>query len=167
MKYKIILNPGITHEGHQELKEAIKDNDGYCPCRVSKNEDTKCMCKEFKEQRYGVCHCGLYKKVQKICMISQPMSDVDESTIQEVRVRAIKTIEEMGYDYRSTYYENDSFKPYLDPVITKPGVAYLSRAMKMLSECDAMYFVKGWENSRGCRVEEFVCKTYGIECIYE
>jgi hypothetical protein len=167
MKYKIILNPGIRYLEILEIKEAIKDNDGYCPCRVSKNEDTKCMCKEFREQESGVCHCGLYEKVPKRCMISQPMSDVDESIIQEVRARAIKVIEEMGYEYRSTYYEDDSFKPYLNPRVTKPGVAYLSRALDMLSTCDAMYFVKGWENSCGCRVEEFVCKTYGIKCIYE
>lgn len=49
-----------------ELKEkicqAIRDNDGYCPCRLEKTEDTKCMCKEFLEQESGPCHCGLYYK---------------------------------------------------------------------------------------------------------
>ena len=45
-----------------ELILAIKENDGYCPCRLSKTEDTKCMCKEFREQDIGTCHCGLYEK---------------------------------------------------------------------------------------------------------
>ena len=44
------------------ILEAVKANDGYCPCRRTKTADTKCMCKEFKEQKEGVCHCGLYKK---------------------------------------------------------------------------------------------------------
>lgn len=25
-------------------------------------DDTKCMCKEFREQESGWCHCGLYYK---------------------------------------------------------------------------------------------------------
>ena len=53
----------IERIGNQEIQDAIKDNDGYCVCVVSKNEDTKCMCKEFREQQTsGTCHCGLYKK---------------------------------------------------------------------------------------------------------
>ena len=53
----------IERIGNQEIQDAIKDNDGYCICAVSKNEDTKCMCKEFREQQTsGTCHCGLYKK---------------------------------------------------------------------------------------------------------
>lgn len=48
-----------------EIKKKLKENDGYCPCRLTKNEDTKCLCKEFREQTEpGVCHCGLYEKVK-------------------------------------------------------------------------------------------------------
>lgn len=46
----------------QEVLQALKDNDGYCPCRLEKTADTKCMCKEFREQASGYCHCGLYYK---------------------------------------------------------------------------------------------------------
>ena len=49
-----------------ELRKALKENEGYCPCEFDKNEDTKCMCKPFREQKTeGYCHCGLYKKVKK------------------------------------------------------------------------------------------------------
>lgn len=49
------------------IKEGLKRNGGYCPCRREKNEDTKCMCKEFRDQiedpNYeGYCHCMLYYK---------------------------------------------------------------------------------------------------------
>lgn len=40
----------------------VEANDGYCPCAIEKNEDTLCMCKEFREQDSGVCHCGRYEK---------------------------------------------------------------------------------------------------------
>lgn len=49
------------------VKEGLKRTGGYCPCRRDKSEDTKCMCKEFREQIkdpsfVGFCHCLLYYK---------------------------------------------------------------------------------------------------------
>lgn len=51
-----------------EIIEQVKSNGGYCPCKVIHNEDTKCMCKEFKNilnsnetPMYNTCACGLYK----------------------------------------------------------------------------------------------------------
>ena len=49
------------------VKEGLKKKNGYCPCRLEMNEDTKCMCKEFREQIAdenfeGYCHCMLYYK---------------------------------------------------------------------------------------------------------
>lgn len=47
----------------KKIRERIKENSGYCCCKLEKNEDTKCMCKEFLEQQEdGWCHCGLYYK---------------------------------------------------------------------------------------------------------
>ena len=48
------------------VKSKLKQNEGYCPCQLLKNEDTKCPCKKFREQNYeGECHCGLYRKVEE------------------------------------------------------------------------------------------------------
>ena len=47
----------------EEIRKKLKENNGYCPCKLLRNEDTKCMCKEFREINEGTCHCGLYKKV--------------------------------------------------------------------------------------------------------
>ncbi len=49
------------------LKEGLRKKDGYCPCRLEKTEDNKCMCREFREQIAdpdfeGYCHCKLYYK---------------------------------------------------------------------------------------------------------
>ena len=49
----------------EEIRQKLKENDGYCPCRIEKNEDTKCMCKEFREQDSGECHCGLFVKTKE------------------------------------------------------------------------------------------------------
>lgn len=60
---RIIYNP--DEEYANEVKKKVKDNGGYCPCRLIKSKDTKCMCKEFREQEDGMCHCGLYIKVKE------------------------------------------------------------------------------------------------------
>ena len=46
----------------KKIRQALIENGGYCPCSLVKNENTKCMCKEFREMRNGTCHCGLYIK---------------------------------------------------------------------------------------------------------
>lgn len=50
-----------------EIRESLKKTGGYCPCRVERTDDTRCMCREFKEQIAdpdfeGYCHCMLYYK---------------------------------------------------------------------------------------------------------
>lgn len=62
---KITLNP--DKEIVSSIKEGLKRTGGYCPCRLNRTEDYKCMCKEFKEQVAdpdfeGFCHCLLYYK---------------------------------------------------------------------------------------------------------
>lgn len=49
------------------IQEGLRQKGGYCPCRVEKTEENKCICKEFKEQIKdpdfeGYCHCRLYYK---------------------------------------------------------------------------------------------------------
>ena len=49
------------------VKEGLKQTGGYCPCRRERTADTKCMCREFREQIAdpefeGYCHCLLYYK---------------------------------------------------------------------------------------------------------
>ena len=58
-----------------DIRMALMENDGYCPCAVSKNDDTKCMCKDFREQveRHipGKCHCGLYELITEADYMKQ------------------------------------------------------------------------------------------------
>ena len=49
------------------IKEGLKMKGGYCPCRLERTEENKCICKEFREQIKdpdfeGYCHCMLYYK---------------------------------------------------------------------------------------------------------
>jgi len=49
------------------IKEGLEKTGGYCPCKLDRSEDNKCICKEFREQMAddnyeGYCHCMLYYK---------------------------------------------------------------------------------------------------------
>lgn len=49
-------------EKKKEILQALKNNMGYCPCRLDHILENKCMCQEFRNQEEGICHCGLYIK---------------------------------------------------------------------------------------------------------
>ena len=60
---KITLNPDA--EIVRVVKEGLKETGGYCPCRMERKEEYKCMCEECKAQMKdpdfeGYCHCMLY-----------------------------------------------------------------------------------------------------------
>lgn len=62
---KITLNPDATVVA--SIKEGLKKTGGYCPCRLQRTEENKCICQEFREQMNdpdfeGFCHCMLYYK---------------------------------------------------------------------------------------------------------
>ena len=58
---KIVENP--DKKIVKEIRKKLRENGGYCPCKLLKTPETKCMCKEFREQKVGgFCHCGLYYK---------------------------------------------------------------------------------------------------------
>ena len=63
MKIRLNSDPKVV----ESVKAGLKAKGGYCPCRLGKDEDNKCMCKEFREQIKdpsfeGFCHCMLYYK---------------------------------------------------------------------------------------------------------
>ena len=53
----------IIKEIDPSIKALVEENDGYCPCAVFKTPETKCVCKEFRDQPVGVCHCGRFEKI--------------------------------------------------------------------------------------------------------
>ncbi len=62
---KIRLN--TDEEIVNTVKQGLKMRGGYCPCRIEKKEEYRCICEEFKQQIAdpdfeGYCHCKLYYK---------------------------------------------------------------------------------------------------------
>ena len=53
----------------QTVRAGLQRKEGYCPCRLQRTEDNKCICREFREQIAdpefeGYCHCMLYYKAK-------------------------------------------------------------------------------------------------------
>lgn len=62
---KITLNP--DPQVVEMLRAGLERTGGYCPCRVARTEENRCMCEEFRAQIEdpdfeGFCHCMLYYK---------------------------------------------------------------------------------------------------------
>ena len=64
MKVKIELNP--IAEIVAEVRKAVADNDGYCPCIYQSKGKVEylCPCEDFRTKTPvgKKCHCGLYIK---------------------------------------------------------------------------------------------------------
>ena len=65
---KVTLN--ADEQVVKSIKEGLEKTGGYCPCRVERTEENKCVCQEFKNQIKdpefeGYCHCMLYYKSLK------------------------------------------------------------------------------------------------------
>ncbi len=64
-KKKITLNPDKKYV--ESLRERMRQNGGYCPCRLQRIPENICICGEFRKQMAdpafeGYCHCKLYYK---------------------------------------------------------------------------------------------------------
>lgn len=61
-----IIKKNPDTEYLKQVEEAINIRNGYCCCELEDTPDTKCMCKEFREQEEsGFCHCGRFYKIKK------------------------------------------------------------------------------------------------------
>ena len=49
MTLRIVSNPDL--EFLKEITQRVIENDGYCPCLLYKNEDTKCICAKTLENK--------------------------------------------------------------------------------------------------------------------
>ena len=105
----------------------------------------------------------------KKAMLSQPMNGLTDDEIVAVRNRAVKYLEENGFEvvntlFTDTWYSDNSMK---ERGVVQIPLCFLARSLELMSLCHTAYFCKGWENARGCRIEHEAAKAYGLEILYE
>ena len=102
-------------------------------------------------------------------MISQPMNGLTEEQISETRNKFLEyakkeNLEPLNTYFKDEWYSQDSMN--LRGIVQIP-VCFLAKSLEYMSECSTVYFAKGWENARGCKIEHEVALQYGLEIIYE
>jgi len=98
----------------------------------------------------------------KKLFISQPMKDKTDEEILAVREKAIQAAKEVVGDNVEVL---DSFFQGA-PHDAKP-LWFLGKSFQILSQADVVFFAKGWDQYRGCKMEHEAAKQYGIDAIIE
>lgn len=97
-------------------------------------------------------------------MISQPMRDKTNQQIIKEREEIVNRLEKDNFEVIDTILSENA------PKGCNEAIYYLAKSIEFLSKADIVYFMKGWEQARGCKIENKICQYYGKQtmyCIYE
>lgn len=102
-------------------------------------------------------------------MLSQPMAGKTEEEIITTREKAIKVLKEKGYEIVNTLFTDEWYneKAMQERGVVKIPLCFLAKSLEYMSLCHVVYFCKGWEAARGCRIEHQSAIDYGLDIIYE
>lgn len=90
--------------------------------------------------------------------ISQPMRGKTGTQILAERKEAQDHLREMygeGVEFIESYMDDD-------PVGKNEALYKLGRSLELMAGADLVYFMKGWEDARGCKIENECAIAYGI-----
>ncbi|GHT70468.1 hypothetical protein AGMMS50239_38880 [Bacteroidia bacterium] len=91
-------------------------------------------------------------------MISQPMRGKTEEQVRSERATVVAELTEKGYEVVDTVF----------PDFTNQGnipLKYLAKSLDFIADMDYVYFMEGWQDARGCKIEHQVCVDYGIKIL--
>lgn len=106
---------------------------------------------------------------KKKAMLSQPMAGKTDDEIINTRERAVAYLESKGYEVVNTLFTDEwySTKSMIERGVAQIPLCFLAKSLENMSLCHVVYFCKGWENARGCKIEHDTAVAYGLEIIYE
>jgi hypothetical protein len=107
--------------------------------------------------------------MEKKAMLSQPMAGKTPEEIVATRERAVKILEDQGFEIVNTLFTDEwySKEKMAERGVVQIPLCFLAKSLENMSLCHAAYFCEGWENARGCRIEYEAAKAYGLEIIRE
>lgn len=112
----------------------------------------------------------LNTKLPKLFFISQPMAaktDVEiaaERTMIKERIK--REINPAAIFINSVLDREKMKKEIKDKKVKSESLYYLAKSLKLLSTADMAVFATGWEDTRGCRIEEMAARQYEIDVYY-
>ena len=91
------------------------------------------------------------------------MKGLSTEQIKANREQAVEIVTANGYEVLDSIFDFDD----IENVKNKP-LYYLAKSVKLIAEeADAVYFMEGWEQARGCVIEHAACLAYDIPIYYE
>jgi hypothetical protein len=107
--------------------------------------------------------------MKKKAMLSQPMAGKSEEEIITARAKAFKALGERGFEIVNTLFTDEWYSKgqMEERGVVQIPLCFLAKSLENMSLCHAAYFCKGWEDTRGCRIEHDAAVAYGLEVIYE
>lgn len=96
----------------------------------------------------------------KKLFISQPMKGKSDDEILAERSNAIQSARDSVNDEIEVI---DSF--FQGALAEAKPLWYLGESLKLLATADIAYFAPGWNEARGCKIENACAKEYGIPTI--
>ncbi len=89
-------------------------------------------------------------------MISQPMEGKTNEQITKERQKVEKRLLDSGHKVLNTVIDN-----FVYGIGDDYAIRCLAKSIEFIADVDAVVFMKGWENARGCKIEYEVAKNYG------
>ena len=107
--------------------------------------------------------------MMKKAMLSQPMAGKTDEEIVATREKAIKVLEAKGFTVVNTLFTDEwySREKMAERGVVQIPLCFMAKSLENTSLCHAAYFCKGWENTRGCKIEHAAATAYGLDVIYE
>lgn len=102
-------------------------------------------------------------------MLSQPMAGKTDEEIIATRKKAIAALTEKGYEVVNTLFTDEWYSRESMEArgVVQIPLCFLAKSLENMANCHAVYFCKGWEQMRGCRIEHAAAEAYGLDIIYE
>ncbi len=105
----------------------------------------------------------------KKAMLSQPMAGKTQEEIVATREKAVAALEALGYEVVNTLFTDEwySKERMEERGVVQIPLCFLAKSLENMSLCHTAYFCKGWEQTRGCKIEHDAAVAYGLDIIYE
>ena len=94
--------------------------------------------------------------------ISQPMRD---KTVEEIELEREEIMQHLREKFGKDVEELPSYFEETGPESDRDAMKLLGKSIALMADADLVYFAHGWENSRGCSIENNCAITYGLDVI--
>lgn len=88
-------------------------------------------------------------------MISQPMKGKTNEQIKQERAELVEKLEMQGHEVVDTIFTEEM------PIECDMAMYLLAKSIETMSKVDAIVFMPGWKEARGCKIEYRIALEYG------